>query len=77
MPPLIDLEPASPDEVEDHREVTEVAFVAANVSAQAGDYEAALRWLDAAKRLALVLPSEYALRGAQWQRAMLPTQMAK
>ena len=50
-----------------------MAFVAANVSAQAGDYEAALRWLDAAKRLDLVLPSEC----AQWQRAVLPAQMAE
>ena len=46
VPPLIDLEPASPAEVADHREVTELAFTAADVNARTGDYEAALRWLD-------------------------------
>jgi sulfide:quinone oxidoreductase len=76
LPPLIDLEPASPTEVEDHREVTELAFTAANVNARSGDYETALRWLDVAEQLGLILPPEYALRRAQWQRELRPTAKA-
>ena len=76
LPPLIDLEPASPAEVEDHREVTELAFTAADVNARSGDYETALRWLDVAERLDLILPPEYALRRAQWQRELRPTARA-
>jgi hypothetical protein len=76
LPPLFDLEPASPAEVEDHREVTDLAFTAANANARSGDYEGALRWLDVAERLDLVLPPEYALRRAQWRRELRPTARA-
>jgi sulfide:quinone oxidoreductase len=76
LPALIDLEPASPGEVEDHREATELAFTAANVNARSGDYETALRWLDVADRLDLVLPPEYVLRRVQWQRELQPTARA-
>ena len=73
LPPLIDLEPASPADVEDHREVTELAFTAANVNARSGDYETALRWLDAAERLDLILPPEYALRRARGSSSWRPS----
>lgn len=76
LPPLLDLPPASPDEVRDHHEMTELAFTAANLNAQSEDYEAALRWLDVAERLDLTLPAEYALCRDQWQRELLPTAAA-
>ena len=53
--------------------MTEMAFTAARLNAEAEDYEAALRWLDVAERLDLTLPAEYAFRRAQWQRELLPT----
>ena len=53
--------------------MTELAFTAANVNARSGDYETALRWLDAAERLDLILPPEYALRRAQWQLQLRPS----
>jgi sulfide:quinone oxidoreductase len=77
LPALIDLEPASAEEVEDHRDATDLAFIAAKANARSGDYAAALRWLDVAERLDLVLPPEYSLRREQWQRELRPTSQAR
>ncbi|MFI5121339.1 MAG: NAD(P)/FAD-dependent oxidoreductase [Vicinamibacteria bacterium] len=66
-PAMIDLDPASPAEAEDHREMTAVALACADADADLEDYTAALRWLAVAEGLDLTLPAEYALRREQWR----------
>ena len=68
-PAMIDLDPASSADVEDHREMATVALRWAEADADLEDYAGALRWLAVAEGLELTLPPEYALRREQWREA--------
>ncbi len=54
----------------DQAGVLEMTLAVADASAHSEDYEGALRWLDAAEQLNVVLPIEYARRRRIWSRAM-------
>ena len=70
-PSLADIERPVPDEEGlDQAGVLEMTLAAADASARSEDYEGALRWLDAAEQLNVVLPIEYARRRRAWNRAM-------
>jgi sulfide:quinone oxidoreductase len=69
-PVLVDLEPGSPADADDHDAAVLTALAAADSAARFGEYENALRWLDAAERLDLTLPADYLLRRADWARAL-------
>jgi sulfide:quinone oxidoreductase len=69
--PLVDVEPpaaGTPDR--GHADALDMTLVAADASARAEDYEAALRWLSAAEQLNVVLPLEYARRRRAWRQAL-------
>jgi hypothetical protein len=72
-PPLEDLEtPLEHNEkrlAADHDEAVQMCLISADSDARWGDYEAALRWLGTAEKLAITLPSAYALKRAQWREA--------
>lgn len=55
------------DEHTDHHPALELALEAADAAAGWDDLEGALRWLDAAERINLVLPSEYAEKRERWR----------
>jgi sulfide:quinone oxidoreductase len=70
-PPLTDIEPpptGGPDTGQ--ADALDMALVAADASARADDYEAALRWLTAAEQLNVALPIEYARRRRTWRQAL-------
>ena len=69
-PAMIDLDPASSAQAEDHREMTAVALRCAEADADLEDYAGALRWLAVAEGLDLTLPAEFALRREQWRRRL-------
>ncbi len=73
MEPLQDLEPAGEDDLtqasDEHEEMLEVAFAAAESDARWGDHRAALRWLEIAEQLNLTLPPEYAEKRERWKAA--------
>ena len=70
-PPLTEIEPTGPDrEGVDQAGVLEMALAAADASARTQDYEGALRWLDTAEQLNVVLPLDYARRRRDWTRAL-------
>jgi sulfide:quinone oxidoreductase len=69
-PPLADIEPSSAGPDTGRADAFEMALVAADASARADDYEAALRWLAAAEQLNVVLPIEYARLRRAWRRAL-------
>ena len=49
-----------------HLDAVELALTAADLDARGRDYAGALRWLEAAERLNLVLPYEYARKRERW-----------
>lgn len=66
---LTDLEPLLGDDTEaepDHRDAVGLALTMADADARRGDYDAALRWLDVAQQLDLVLPPEYERKRRRW-----------
>ncbi len=70
-PPLTEIEHPAPDkEGVDQAGVLEMALAAADASARAADYEGALRWLDAAEQLNVVLSVDHASRRRAWARAL-------
>ena len=73
-PPLEDLEPAlDSDGVRaqaDHRDAVELALTSADGDARWGDHKGALRWLNVAEQLDIVLPVEYAEKRELWQKAL-------
>jgi sulfide:quinone oxidoreductase len=68
---LQDLEPLHGEDreadEEDQREALDLALAAADADARAGDYRAAVRWLDVAQELNLALPGEYADKRRAWE----------
>jgi sulfide:quinone oxidoreductase len=50
----------------EHNAAADLALAMAEADAGWGDYEAALRWLDAAEQLEVVIPSEYAEKRRRW-----------
>ncbi len=68
QPELVDLEPATPADAEEHRAAARYALSAADAAAEIGDHRSALRWLAVAERLELTLSPDYALRREQWRR---------
>ncbi len=68
--PLEDLEAPPGDDPEgaasDHAEAMELAFAAAEADARWRDYRGALRWLDIAEQLAIVLPGDYVEKRRRW-----------
>jgi sulfide:quinone oxidoreductase len=70
-PPLAEIEhPVHDEEGVDQAGVLEMSLAAADSSASSEDYEGALRWLDAAEQLNVVLPIDYARRRRAWKRAL-------
>ena len=73
-PPLEDLEAAhGSDGVQaqaDHRDAVELALTCADADARWRDYKGALRWLDVAEQLEIVLPVEYAEKRRAWREAV-------
>ena len=71
--PMHDLEDwfaSDPDAAEAGQdEALGLALEAADAEAGWGDYEDALRWLEVAEQLAVVLPPEYVERRERWRRA--------
>ena len=66
--PLADLDAPRADDTASagrHREMVELSLRAADLDAAHGDYRGALRWLQVAEDLAIVLPSPYAERRAR------------
>lgn len=53
----------------EHDAATELALAMAEADAGWKDYDAALKWLDTAERLEVVLPPEYAEKRRQWEEA--------
>jgi sulfide:quinone oxidoreductase len=68
-PVLVDLEPGSPADADDHDAAVATALAAADSAARFGEYEHALRWLDVAERLDLTLPADYLMRREEWSQA--------
>ncbi len=69
--PLAEIERPLPDEEGvDQAGVLDLTLAAADASARSEDFEGALRWLDAAEQLNVVLPIEYARRRRTWNVAM-------
>ena len=68
---LADLEPVAgePGRTEDHGAAVELALAAADADARWRDYRGALRWLDVAEQLTVVLPAEYVEKRHEWMRA--------
>lgn len=50
----------------DHTEAVELALASADADARWNDYAGALRWLDLAEQLNLILPPEYAEKRRRW-----------
>lgn len=70
-PPLAEIEHEAADtEGVDQGKVLEMTLAAADASAHSEDFEGALRWLDAAERLNVVLPIDYARRRRAWSRTL-------
>ena len=73
-PPLEDLEPAHDSDTaraqSDHRDAVELALTCADADARRRDYKGALRWLDVAEQLEIVLPVEYADKRRIWREAL-------
>ena len=71
-PPLDDVEARFGEEPEaaeaDRSAALELALTSADADADWGDFEAALRWLDVAERLNVVLPPGYAEKRERWGR---------
>lgn len=68
LKPLEDLEPSdAEDRSRQHQGGVELALAYADVHALDGEFEPALRWLDIAERLNVVLPAEYERRRADWR----------
>ena len=75
-PPLADIEREPADAGgTDQEGVLEMALAAADASARSEDYEGALRWLDAAEQINVVLPIDYARRRRAWHRALTEQQL--
>ncbi|HEX2414358.1 MAG TPA: FAD-dependent oxidoreductase [Thermoleophilaceae bacterium] len=72
-PPLDDVEARFGEEPEaaeaDRGAALELALTSADADADWGDFEAALRWLDVAERLNVVLPRGYAEKRERWGRS--------
>lgn len=51
-----------------HEEALKLALTGADAAAGWGDHASALRWLDAAEHLGVVLPLEYAAHREEWER---------
>ena len=68
---LVDLEPFREQDPEatdaGQHEALLLALEAADAEAGWGDYEAALKWLEAAEQLNIVLPPDYAERRSRWR----------
>jgi sulfide:quinone oxidoreductase len=73
-PPLSDIEPSDSEypstSEEDFEEGGELALAAAQASADWGDFESALRWLEAAEQLNVVLRPEFAEKRRAWRAAL-------
>ncbi|HZA89342.1 MAG TPA: hypothetical protein VE401_03840 [Solirubrobacterales bacterium] len=73
-PPLTDLDPVNGHDPAaaqpDHREALQTALAAADADARWGDYRGALRWLDAAEQLNIVLPTTHAEKRRRWMREL-------
>lgn len=70
-PPLADVDAPAPGSAETSvADALDMTLVAADASARAEDYEAALRWLTAAEQLNVVLPLDYARRRRAWRQAL-------
>ncbi len=72
--PLEDLEPAHGSDTAqaqaDHRDAVELALTCADADARWRDYKGALRWLDVAEQLEIVLPTEYADKRHAWRETL-------
>jgi sulfide:quinone oxidoreductase len=72
--PLEDVDAVEGEDAEraevDHREAVERALTAADAGAGRRDYEAALRWLDVAEQLEVVLPPRYAEKRRRWREEL-------
>ena len=58
-----------PVEAEADRTALDFALTAADADARWGEYDSALRWLEAAQDIGIVLPPEYADKRRDWERA--------
>jgi sulfide:quinone oxidoreductase len=67
-PPLTDLEEIRGNEAE-HNAAAELALAMADADAAWKDYDAAIRWLDVAQGIEVVLPSEYSEKRERWSEA--------
>ena len=70
--PLSDVEEIRGDQREieaEHNAAAELALAMADADAGWKDYDAALRWLDTAERLEVVLPAEYSQKRERWAEA--------
>jgi sulfide:quinone oxidoreductase len=75
-PRLADIGRTPPDpEGLDQAGVLEMSLAAADENARSGDYEGALRWLEAVEQLDVVLPIDYARRRRAWSRALAEQQL--
>ena len=69
--PLADLEPVLGEDGDagtDHTDAVHLALTAADADAHWGDYDAALRWLEVAEELDLVLSPAYEKKRRTWSR---------
>jgi hypothetical protein len=68
--PLTELDVADPEHAHADRTALDFALTAADADAGWGDFGSALRWLEAAEEIGVVLPPEYAQKRVQWREAV-------
>ena len=66
---LLDME-ADAARGEDHQEALDLALIGADLDAEAGELDRALRWLDVAEGLNIVVPEEYREKQRRWRREL-------
>jgi hypothetical protein len=65
--PLTELEVDDPEHAEPDRAALDFALTAAHDDARWGDHRSALKWLEAAEDIGVVLPPEYADKRRDWE----------
>ena len=69
---VVDLEPSESPALDEsgHDQAVQLLLSAADVDAQSGDFEGAIRWLAVVEQLNLVIPSTYVTRRDEWRRRL-------
>jgi sulfide:quinone oxidoreductase len=67
---MMDIDEADRSTEAEHRAALQISLDYAELDAREGDLQQALRWLDVAERLNVILPPEFVERRKEWHRAI-------